>query len=478
MQEYDFKAIEARWQDHWESEKTFSVTEDPARPKYYLLEMFPYPSGRIHMGHVRNYTIGDALARFKRMQGFNVLHPIGWDAFGMPAENAAIKNNSHPARWTLDNIDTMRAQLKRLGLSYDWDREIATCLPDYYKWNQWCFLKFHERGLVYRKKSIVNWCEPCQTVLANEQVVDGNCWRCDTPVVDREQDGWFFKITEYADRLLEGCKTLSGSWPEQVLTMQSNWIGKSYGAEVSFKVKDGDGSILIFTTRPDTLYGATFMVLAPEHPLTTALSRGTEQEAAVDAFVARMKRMEKKDRTAEGGEKDGVFTGAYAINPLNGEAIPVWTANFVLMDYGTGAIMSVPAHDQRDFEFAKKYDLPIRIVIEPADGNLDASALESAFVSDGAMVHSENFNGLAGDEARRAVCDHLNQNGIGKATVNFRLRDWGVSRQRYWGTPVPMILCGACGTVPVPEDQLPVVLPTDVELGDKGQSPLHTLERF
>ncbi|QPJ60916.1 MAG: leucine--tRNA ligase [Candidatus Nitronauta litoralis] len=478
MQEYDFKDIEARWQAYWDTNKSFSVREDKDRPKYYLLEMFPYPSGRIHMGHVRNYTIGDALARFKRMQGFNVLHPIGWDAFGMPAENAAIKNNSHPWKWTLANIDTMRDQLKRLGLSYDWDRETATCTPEYYRWNQWCFLKFHERGLVYRKKSIVNWCEPCQTVLANEQVVDGKCWRCDNPVIDREQDGWFFKITEYADRLLEGCKELSGSWPEQVLTMQSNWIGKSFGAEVEFKVKDQDESILVFTTRPDTLYGATFMVLAPEHPLTTQLSRRTDQESAVDEFVARMKRMEKKDRTAEGGEKDGVFTGAYAINPLTGDPVPVWTANFVLMDYGTGAIMSVPAHDQRDFEFARKYKLPIRVVITPADGNLNADELETAFVSDGAMVQSGDFNGLAGQEARKTVCDHLNQQGIGKATVNFRLRDWGVSRQRYWGTPVPMVLCESCGTVPVPEDQLPVVLPTDVDLGDGGQSPLHTLESF
>ena len=475
---YDFKSIEARWQAHWEREKTFRVTEDPARPKFYLLEMFPYPSGRIHMGHVRNYTIGDALARFKMMNGFNVLHPIGWDAFGMPAENAAIQNKTHPAQWTLSNIETMRSQLKRLGLSYDWDREIATCQPEYYRWNQWCFLKFYERGLVYRKKSLVNWCEPCQTVLANEQVVDGNCWRCGTPVIQREQDGWFFKITDYAERLLEGCKRLEGAWPEQVLTMQANWIGRSHGAEVDFPVPEKNETLRVFTTRPDTLYGATFMVLAPEHPMTRALSRGTGQEAAIDAFVERMRRMDKIARTAEGGEKEGVFTGAFALNPLTGEKIPVWTANFVLMDYGTGAIMSVPAHDQRDFEFARKYGLPVRVVIQPPDGHTDGETLEQAFTADGPMVHSGSFDGLAGEEARRAVCAHLEQKGIGRATVNYRLRDWGVSRQRYWGTPVPMIHCAHCGTVPVPYADLPVRLPLDVPLGDKGQSPLHTLESF
>ncbi|MBT5632221.1 MAG: leucine--tRNA ligase, partial [Nitrospina sp.] len=441
-------------------------------------EMFPYPSGRIHMGHVRNYTIGDTLARFKRMKGFNVLHPLGWDAFGMPAENAAIKNNTHPAQWTFENIRTMREQIKALGLSYDWDREIATCHPGYYKWNQWLFLKFLEKGLAYRKNSTINWCEDCQTVLANEQVVDGCCWRCDNEVLQKQQEGWFFKITAYADRLLEGCKTLSGKWPEQVLTMQKNWVGKSYGAEVDFKVSQSDEVIKIFTTRPDTLYGAMFMVLAPEHPLTQKLSRETEQEKAIDDFVQKVKKQDTIARTSESGDKEGVFTGAYAVNPLTGESIPVWTANFVLMDYGTGAIMSVPAHDQRDLDFARQYQLSVRVVIQPENHSLDADTMSEAFTSDGAMVSSGSFEGLVGQEARRKVCEFLEEKEIGKATINYRLRDWGVSRQRYWGTPIPVIHCSDCGIVPVPEDQLPIELPLDAQLGEKGQSPLHNLESF
>ncbi len=476
MTVYEPNSIEAKWQAYWEENQSFKVELDSSKEKYYLLEMFPYPSGRIHMGHVRNYTIGDALARFKRMQGFNVLHPLGWDAFGMPAENAAIKNKTHPAEWTFENIRTMRKQIKALGLSYDWDREIATCHPGYYKWNQWFFLKFLEKGLAYRKNSTINWCEDCQTVLANEQVVDGCCWRCDNEVLQKQQEGWFFKITDYADRLLDGCKTLAGKWPEQVLTMQTNWIGKSFGAEVDFKVQQSDEVIKVFTTRPDTLYGAMFMVLAPEHPLTEKLSRGTEQEKAVDAFVRKVKIQDTISRTSEGGEKEGVFTGAYAVNPLTGESIPVWTANFVLMDYGTGAIMSVPAHDQRDMDFARKYDLPVRVVIQPESGPVDTDT--KAFTTDGAMVNSGSFDGLVGQEARKAVCQHLEKENIGKATINYRLRDWGVSRQRYWGTPIPVIHCSGCGMVPVPEDQLPVELPLDAQLGDKGQSPLHTLESF
>jgi leucyl-tRNA synthetase len=478
MPDYDPQTIEAKWQKHWEDEKSFKVGAEPSKPKYYLLEMFPYPSGRIHMGHVRNYTIGDALARFKWMKGFNVLHPIGWDSFGMPAENAAIQNKSHPNTWTHANIKTMTEQIKRLGLSYDWDREIATCEPEYYQWNQWCFLKFMERGLVYRKNSQVNWCESCNTVLANEQVVDGLCWRCDNEVIPKQQEGWFFKITDYADRLLEGLKDLEQSWPEQVLTMQANWIGKSTGAEVDFQIKDANESIKVFTTRPDTLYGATFMVLAPEHPLTHSLSRGTEQEQAIDAFIKQVRNQDKIARTSEGGEKLGVFTGAYGINPLNGETVPIWTANFVLMDYGTGAIMSVPAHDHRDFEFAKKYDLPIRIVILPPDGNTNADDLKEAMTELGPMTQSGAFDGLAGDEAKQKVCEHLQSKNIGKATVQFRLRDWGVSRQRYWGTPVPIIFCEKCGTVPVPYEDLPVLLPLDAQLGDKGQSPLKSLDSF
>ena len=472
---YDPNSIEAKWQAYWEEHKTFKVEVDSAKKKYYLLEMFPYPSGRIHMGHVRNYTIGDTLARFKRMQGYNVLHPLGWDAFGMPAENAAIKNKSHPAQWTFENIRTMRKQIKALGLSYDWDREIATCHPGYYKWNQWLFLKLLEKGLAYRKNSTINWCEDCNTVLANEQVVDGCCWRCDNEVLQKQQEGWFFKITDYADRLLEGCKSLSGKWPEQVLTMQTNWIGKSFGAEVDFKIVQSDEVIKIFTTRPDTLYGAMFMVLAPEHPLTEKLSRGTEQENAIAAFVQKVK---KQDTIARACEKEGVFTGAYAVNPLTGESIPVWTANFVLMGYGTGAIMSVPAHDQRDLDFARQYHLPVRVVIQPKTGELDADTMVEAFTADGTMVDSGSFDGLVGQEARRTVCEFLEKEGIGKATINYRLRDWGVSRQRYWGTPIPVIHCSDCGIVPVPEDQLPVELPLDAQLGENGQSPLHSLESF
>jgi len=478
MNPYEPNRIEAKWQAYWEKNKTFKVERDSSKKKFYLLEMFPYPSGRIHMGHVRNYTIGDTLARFKRMKGFNVIHPLGWDAFGMPAENAAIKNNTHPAKWTFENIRTMREQIKALGLSYDWDREIATCHPGYYKWNQWLFLKFLEKGIAYRKNSTINWCEVCQTVLANEQVVDGCCWRCDNEVLQKQQEGWFFKITDYADRLLEGCKNLSGKWPEQVLTMQTNWIGKSFGAEVDFKVKNSDHAIKIFTTRPDTLYGAMFMVLAPEHPLTFKLSRGTGQESEVDAFVKKVNHQDTIARTSDTGDKEGVFLGAYATNPLTGESIPVWTANFVLMDYGTGAIMSVPAHDQRDLDFARKYNLPVRVVIQPKNETLDEKTMTQAFSSDGAMIHSENFDGLIGQKARRKVCEYLAKEDIGKATVNFRLRDWGVSRQRYWGTPIPIVHCDACGIVPVKYNQLPVELPLQVQLGEKGQSPLHTLESF
>jgi len=475
MNPYDPNSIEAKWQAYWEKHKSFKVEAGSSKKKYYLLEMFPYPSGRIHMGHVRNYTIGDTLARFKRMQGYNVIHPLGWDAFGMPAENAAIKNKTHPAQWTFENIRAMRKQIKALGLSYDWDREIATCHPSYYKWNQWLFLRFLEKGLAYRKNSTIHWCEDCNTVLANEQVVDGCCWRCDNEVVQKQQEGWFFKITDYADRLLEGCKTLSGKWPEQVLTMQTNWIGKSFGAEVDFKIVQSDEVIKIFTTRPDTLYGAMFMVLAPEHPLTEKLSRGTEQEKAIAAFVQKVK---KQDTIARASEKEGVFTGAYAVNPLTGESIPVWTANFVLMGYGTGAIMSVPAHDQRDLDFARQYHLPVRVVIQPETRSLDADTMVEAFTSDGTMMHSGNFDGLVGQEARRTVCEFLEREGIGKATINYRLRDWGVSRQRYWGTPIPVIHCPDCGIVPVPEDQLPVELPLDVQLAENGQSPLHSLEPF
>jgi len=481
MQSYDFKSIEEKWQKTWEEDATYKVETDPSKKKFYLLEMFPYPSGRIHMGHVRNYAIGDAIARFKRMQGYNVLHPLGWDAFGMPAENAAIQNKSHPAKWTFENIRAMRTQIKRLGFSYDWDREIATCRPEYYRWNQWCFLKFLEKGLAVRKTATVNWCAACYTVLANEQVVNDCCWRCDGPVQQKQQEAWFFQITEYADRLLDGLIHLEGSWPERVITMQKNWIGKSYGAEVDFVVTGKQAKkevIKIFTTRPDTLYGATFMVLSPEHPLTKSLSKGTGQEKAVDAFIQKVAGEDKIQRTSETGDKEGVFTGVFAINPLTGKEIPVWSANFVLMEYGTGAIMSVPAHDQRDLDFARKYDLPVKVVIKPKNNDLDATTMTEAYKGEGTMVHSGPFDGLSGKEGIRKVCEFLAEKNIGKATVNYKLRDWGVSRQRYWGTPIPVVHCEDCGIVPVPYDQLPVELPLDAQLGDKGQSPLKSLQEF
>jgi leucyl-tRNA synthetase len=475
MREYDFKDIESKWQAQWEEKQSFKVERDDSKKKYYLLEMFPYPSGRIHMGHVRNYAIGDALARFKRLQGYNVLHPIGWDAFGLPAENAAIKNNDHPAEWTYENIKTMRRQIKRLGLSYDWDREIATCHPGYYKWNQWHFLKFFERGLVYRKNSRVNWCVSCHTVLANEQVKDGLCWRCDSAVEEKEQEGWFLKITDYADRLLDGFEVLKEGWPEQVLAMQNNWIGKSYGAEVDFPVQESGIVLKVFTTRPDTLYGATFMALAPEHPLASKLAERTGQESAVKQFIQQVRLQDKTARLSEGTQKEGVFTGAYAINPLTGEPTPIWIANFVLMDYGTGAIMSVPAHDQRDFDFAKRYDIPIRTVIQPRDEVADSN---KAYTGEGTLCNSGPFDGLFGEEGIRKIGEYLEEKGVGKRTINYRLRDWGVSRQRYWGTPIPIVHCADCGMVPVPEDQLPVVLPLNARLGERGQSPLPKLAEF
>ena len=483
-QNYNFKEIESKWQKRWEEDKIFKVDEDPSKKKYYLLEMFPYPSGKIHMGHVRNYTIGDVLARFKKMQGYNVLHPMGWDAFGLPAENAAIKHGVHPVRWTIDNISYMRKQLKMLGLSYDWEREIATCHPKYYKWSQWLFLKMFEKGLAYRKKGFVNWCNSCQTVLANEQVEDGLCWRCESVVIQKELEGWFLKITDYAEELLKGCKKLASGWNERVLIMQKNWIGKSYGAEVDFPVENSDKIIKIFTTRQDTLFGATFMCMSPEHPLASELGRGTKQENAVKKFAEEIAREDKKMRSAEETEKKGVFTGRYAINPMNKERIPIYLANFVLIDYGTGAIMSVPAHDRRDFEFAKKYNLPIRIVIIPEQTlnsklrTPNSELLKEAFAGEGYLVNSGQFNGLNSKDALDKIGDYLKNNKIGKKTVNYRLRDWGISRQRYWGTPIPVIYCDTCGVVPVPYENLPVILPTDIDFPPDGKSPLVNNEKF
>ncbi len=474
---YDPRAIETKWQRHWEASGLFAVTEAPERPKYYLLEMFPYPSGNIHMGHVRNYTIGDVVARYKRMCGFNVLHPMGWDAFGMPAENAAIANNTHPARWTYANIDAMRAQLKRLGFSYDWNRELATCRPEYYRWEQWLFLKMYAEGMAYRKESYVNWCEPCQTVLANEQVEAGTCWRCGQAVRQKKLWQWFFRISDFAEDLLVHCDQLPG-WPEKVLTMQKNWIGKSVGAEIEFPVEGREAVIKVFTTRHDTVFGATFMCLAPEHPLVAALSAGTPQAADVRAFVERIALQDRSDRGLEQYEKEGVFTGAYCLNPMNGRRMPVYTANFALMEYGTGAVMSVPAHDQRDFEFARKYGLEVVVVIDREDKPLDADSMTEAFSADGVMVNSGEFDGLPNRTAMEQIADQLEARGQGKKTVNFRLRDWGISRQRYWGAPIPMVHCEACGVVPVDAADLPILLPEDVDMLEGGKSPLPELEAF
>ena len=474
---YDPKKIEGKWQAHWDATGLFKVKEDPSREKYFLMEMFPYPSGKIHMGHVRNYSIGDVVARYKRMCGFNVLHPMGWDAFGMPAENAAIKNKTHPAKWTYENIAAMGTQLKAMGFSYDWDREIATCRPEYYRWEQWLFIKMFEKDMAYRKEASVNWCETCQTVLANEQVEQNMCWRCGDEVEQKKLEQWFFKITDYADDLLEHCEKLPG-WPEKVVTMQKNWIGKSHGAEILFPVADSDIKIKVFTTRPDTLCGATFMCLAPEHPLVEELCKGTPQESEVMDFVARMAKQDKAKRTSDDYEKEGVRVGAQCINPLTGKTMEIFTANFALMDYGTGAVMSVPTHDQRDFEFARKYGLDMIVVIQPEGQELSPQTMTEAFTDEGVLVNSGRFDGMPNKGAMEAIAQYLDENGMGKKTVQYRIRDWGISRQRYWGAPIPMIHCPACGIVPVPEDQLPVILPEDAHLLEGGKSPLSTLEEF
>ncbi len=474
---YDFKEIEEKWQRCWEEKKQFKVTEDTSKPKYYLLEMYPYPSGKIHMGHVRNYSIGDVVARYKRMRGCNVLHPMGWDAFGLPAENAALENNIHPAIWTQENISYMRKQLKRMGFSYDWDREIASYDPGYYEWNQWFFLKMYEQGLAYKKGSFVNWCDSCQTVLANEQVEGGFCWRCETPVRQKELEQWFLRITKYSEELLLGLDSLPG-WPERVKVMQRNWIGRSEGVEIRFPLADGNESIYAFTTRADTLFGATFLLLAPEHPMVRRLSEARPEGRSVNEFVERMSRADKILRTALETEKEGCFTGSYAINPLTKEKIPIWVANYVLLEYGTGAIMGVPAHDQRDLEFARKYSLPVRIVIVGPEGTLNESDLTEAYVDAGSLVNSGSFAGLPSDQARNSIAEYLEEEGYGKRRVAFRLRDWGISRQRYWGTPIPIIYCDRCGTVPVPYENLPVILPSDVRIEGKGESPLRKVESF
>ncbi len=469
--------IEPKWQAFWEENSIFTVHEASEKEKYYLLEMFPYPSGKIHMGHVRNYTIGDVVVRYKKMRGYNVIHPMGWDAFGMPAENAAIDNKTHPAAWTYDNIRAMKKELKRMGFSYDWHREIATCRPEYYKWEQWLFLKMLEKGMAYRKESYVNWCQKCQTVLANEQVESGKCWRCGMVVQQKKFWQWFFKTTDYAEDLLQYCDRLPG-WPEKVVVMQKNWIGRSEGSEIKFRIEGMDEDITVFTTRPDTLFGATFMCLAPEHPLVETLTRNTPMAAEVGAFVNRVINQERSPESLEKYEKEGIFTGAYCINPANGERMPIYTANFALMEYGTGAVMSVPAHDQRDFEFARKYGLEIRVVITPEDETLDSATMAEAYTAQGVLINSGEFAGLANTEAISEITAWLEKRDQGRKTVSYRLRDWGISRQRYWGTPIPVIHCPDCGIVPVPESDLPVELPEDADILESGGSPLPFLESF
>lgn len=473
---YDFIATEEKWQQRWAEAEEFVVQEDSSAEKYYVLEMLPYPSGALHIGHVRNYSLGDSIARFRRMQGFNVLHPIGWDAFGLPAENAAIQQGIPPERWTLDNIAAMKKQCQRMGWTYDWTREIATCSPEYYRWTQWIFVRMYQKGLVYLGEGTVNWCEQCQTVLANEQVIHGCCWRDGSEVSEKELEQWYFRITEYADQLLEDLDQL-GDWPDKVRRMQQNWIGKSVGCTVSFPLEDGEEApIEIFTTRLDTIYGATFLVLAPEHPLVKGWLVDADDSRQMGQFVEKMKRQGKKVRTAEDTEKNGIFTGHYAINPFNGQKIPIWIANFVLMGYGTGAIMAVPAHDQRDFEFARKYDLPIQVVIQPEDSSLPPE-LDQAFTEYGILANSEAFSGLSSLAAQEKMVEFAQSQGFGKKSVTYRLRDWSVSRQRYWGTPIPMIRCPKCGVVPVPEEDLPVVLPI-IETTQLGRSPLANLPEF
>ena len=473
---YAFKSIEEKWQNFWQSNATYKVTEDESKEKYYVLEMFPYPSGRIHMGHVRNYSIGDVVARYKRLRGYNVLHPMGWDAFGLPAENAAVKNNSHPATWTYSNIDYMRNQLKKLGLSYDWEREIATCNPKYYRWEQLLFLEMFEKGLAYQKTTTVNWCESCHTVLANEQVIEGACWRCDEMVEPRKMNGWFFKITDYAEELLDDLDKLSG-WPEKVITMQKNWIGKSTGLSCDFQVEGLEDKISIFTTRPDTIFGVTFMSIAAEHPMLDTLISGTKNEQQVRDFV-RETILEKQQQSLDTEpEKKGAFTGRYCINPFNGERLPIYVANFVLVEYGTGAVMAVPAHDERDFEFARKYDLPVRPVVFPSGETLDADTMEEASTVPGVLANSGQFDGEDSIKAQNTIIKHAEKHGFGSAHITYRLRDWGISRQRYWGAPIPVVYCESCGVQPLPASDLPLILPEDVESGSSCV-PLHQRETF
>ncbi|MCK4248308.1 MAG: leucine--tRNA ligase, partial [Candidatus Omnitrophica bacterium] len=481
---YPFADIEPKWQKYWQDSRLFNIETDSTKPKYYCLMMFPYPSAALHVGHGRNYIIGDVVARYKMMKGFNVLTPMGWDAFGLPAENAAIKNNIHPKISTMNNIATMKKQLNQWGVGYDWDREVASCSPDYYKWTQWIFLKLYEKGLAYKKNSAVNWCPSCQTVLANEQVVNEACERCDTPVIEKELEQWFFKITDYAQRLLDDLKLLE-HWPERVKTMQENWIGRSTGVEIHFPIVPLENSndeeienLTCFTTRVDTIYGATYMVLAPEHPTVAKLTANAKNKDEIKAFVAKVKTQDKIDREAVDLEKEGVFLDRYCINPVNNRKIPILIANYVLLGYGTGAVMAVPAHDQRDFEFAKKYDLPIEVVIDNPKSALKSEDMKEAYVEQGVMINSSQFNGLSNTEAMEKIADYMQKEGKGSRTVQYRLRDWLISRQRYWGAPIPIIYCVDCGPVPVPETDLPILLPEKVDFKPTGESPLKEAADF
>ena len=476
-EKYVPREIEPKWQKIWADSGAFHTEVDRTKPEYYVLEMFPYPSGALHMGHVRNYSIGDVVARFQKMRGYNVLHPMGWDAFGMPAENAAIKNKVHPAEWTWSNIANMRRQQQELGLSYDWDREVATCHPEYYRWTQWLFLLFFERGLAYKKKAAVNWCEECNTVLANEQVMDGNCWRCNSVVVKKELEQWFLKITDYADRLLKDLDLLGG-WPERVRTMQENWIGRSEGAEFSFDVPELGEKIPVYTTRQDTSFGVTYVVLAPEHPLVEKLIEGKPEAAAVRAFVERIRNLSEINRTATDVEKEGMFTGAYAVNPFNGEQVPIWVANYVLFEYGTGAVMGVPAHDERDWAFATKYGLDKRLVVQTTANPLTIATMDGAYDGTGVMVNSGQFDGLDNEVAKGKMADWLEAQGVGRRRVTYRLRDWLISRQRYWGAPIPIIYCEDCGAVAAPKEELPIRLPENVRFDAGSVSPLASVSEF
>ncbi|OGX08378.1 MAG: leucine--tRNA ligase [Omnitrophica WOR_2 bacterium GWA2_47_8] len=489
----EIKRIEEKWQKFWEKNKTFKAAVRSDKKKYYVLEMFPYPSGKIHMGHVRNYTIADVIARFKMMQGYNVLHPMGYDAFGQPAENAAIKHKTHPAAWTHRCIDQMREELKKMGFSYDWDRELSTCDAEYYKWNQWIFLKMLEKGLAYKKASAVNWCPSCETTLANEEVINGECWRCKTKVAQKDLEQWYLKITHYNETLLEDLKKLK-EWPARVVSMQENWIGKSYGCEIFFKVENRNETIPVFTTRPDTIFGATYVVLAPEHPLVDIVIKGSSHEKKVRDFVKKAANESKSLRVSGDKAKEGIFTGSYAINPVNSKPIPIYIADYVLMEYGTGAIMAVPAHDQRDFIFAKEHSLPIKIVIEdPQNPMILPPEMKQAYEGPGKLVDSKIFNGMLNEDAKQRMAQWMSANPpagdgetspagrgnkMGKVTLYWRLRDWLISRQRYWGTPIPIIYCDKCGAVPVPEKDLPVKLPEDIQITGEGGSPLARSKEF